>query len=349
MPVRKRISLSALLFLSMIFIACTSVYETVFPTLTDGRYDSEFPYKNSSKQLEEVSNSIKLLNCIAFYNSYLFDQELKLTLRDLKRIDLEKSARSIIFFNRTASGTATVISEDHGTISLITVAHIVNFPDTVISYYTNPDGSATQNIQSVSVKTRQSNYIPDLPDGGELEIVLMDKMQDICLLGKKYQVAKGASVDVFQYPWGNSNELEWGSFVYVFGYPMNYKMISKGIVSSPGREKNSFLIDAVFNRGSSGGAVLAIRDGVPNFELVGLVKSVPADFQYTVHPMTKTQELEYNPMIPYKGEIYVQKEQVLRTGITKVIGIEAVEEFLMTNKTFLIGKGYYIKSLFDRE
>jgi hypothetical protein len=338
---------SSAIFLSLIFfISCTSVYESVFPTLTDGRYDSEFPYRSSSKQLEEISNSIKLLNCIAFYTSYVFDENSQLSVREIKRIDLEKSAARVIFFNNTASGTATVIGVNNGSIALISVAHIVNFPDTIVSYYANPDGTASQKVQSVSVKTRQSNYIPDLPEGSELEIILMDKSLDICLLGKKIEASAAASLSIFNYPWGRSSELEWGTFIYVFGYPMNFKMISKGIISSPGREKNIFLIDAVFNRGSSGGIVLAIRDGIPNFELVGLVKSVPADFQYNVHPVARSQELEYNPMLPYKGELYVQKEQIMRTGITKVIGIEAVADFIRQNKLFLINKGFYINGLF---
>lgn len=342
----KKFSLVLLSLSVIVIFSCTSTYESVFPTLNDGRYDSEFPYKSSSKQLEEISNSIKLINCIAFYNSYVFDENSFLTIRDIKRIDVEKSATKIIFFNNTASGTATIIGENNGNVLLITVAHIVNFPDTIISYYTNPDGSPSQKVQSVSIKTRQSNYIPDLPDGGDLDIILMDKSLDICLLGKKFETIASSKLSVFEYPWGNSSELEWGTFIYVFGYPMNYKMISKGIVSSPGREKNTFLIDAVFNRGSSGGIVLAIRDGIPNFELVGLVKSVPADFQYAVHPLSKTSDLEYNPMIPYKGELYVQKEQIMRTGITKVIGIEAIAEFIKQNKNFLINKGFFVNNLF---
>jgi len=345
----KRIKRFIIIFvtqLTIIFSSCTTSYETIFPTLNDGRYDSEFPYKSSSKQLEEISNSIKLINCIAFYNSYVFDENSFLTTRDVKKIDIEKSATKVIFYNNTSSGTATIIGENNGNVLLITVAHIVSFPDTIISYYTNQDGSVSPRVQSVSIKTRQSNYIPDLPDGGELDIILMDKSLDICLLGKKFEQTSTARLSVFNYPWGNSSELEWGTFIYVFGYPMNYKMISKGIVSSPGREKNTFLIDAVFNRGSSGGIVLAIRDGIPNFELIGLVKSVPADYQYVVRPISKTQDLEYNPILPYKGDLYIQKEQIMRTGITKVIGIDAIKEFIKQNKEFLINKGFYVKTLF---
>lgn len=328
----------------LIFYSCssTSIYEKVYPTLADGKYDSEFPYRNSSKQLEEISDCIRLINSIAFYTSYIFSQSSYFTKEDLKKIDYEKTAVQKVYFNRTASGTATLIYKDQGKILFLTVAHIVSFEDTLISYFVNPDGTASNYVQSISIKTRQTNYIPDLPSGGELDIILIDKNIDIALLGKNYSGTEILGISVFNYPWGKSSELEWGNFVYVFGYPMNFKMVSKALVSISSKERNSFLIDAVFNRGSSGGIVLAIRDGVPNFELVGLIKSVPADFQYAIHPLTKEHNFEFNPLIPYKGDVYVEREQILRTGITKVISIEAVEEFIEFHKSYLASKGYYL-------
>ncbi|MCK7529466.1 MAG: hypothetical protein MZV64_73895 [Ignavibacteriales bacterium] len=53
-------------------------------------------------------------------------------------------------------------------------------------------------------------------------------------------------------------------------------MVTKAIVSNPSRdESGSFLVDAVVNNGMSGGLVLAIKDGVPNFEMVGMIQWVP--------------------------------------------------------------------------
>ena len=110
-----------------------------------------------------------------------------------------------------------------------------------------------------------------------------------------------------------------------------------------------FLIDAVFNRGYSGGIVLAIRDGVPNFELVGLVRSVPAEYEYIVRPLTMEHDMDYNPLIPYNGETYVDKIQTLRMGITKVIGIEIVKEFIDKNKEFLLSEGYNFRDFFPNQ
>jgi len=346
----RKIQIRILLALPVIFslLSCssTSIMEKVYPTLSDGKYDSEFPYKNSSQQLEEVSNSIRLINSIAFYESYVFNRDNSFTLKQLKQVDIEKIASEKVYFNRTASGTGTIIFANQGLVALLTVAHFVSFPDTVVSYFADPDGTSSQLIESISIKSKQTNYVSDFPGDGELDVILQDKNSDIALLGGRYTSNETLRMQAFNYPWGNSAELEWGSFIYVFGYPMNYKMISKGIVSSPGKEKYSFLIDAVFNKGSSGGIVLAIRDGVPNFELVGMVKSVPAEVENTLRPLMKESNLEYNPMLPYKGDIYVDKEQILRIGITKVIGIEAVKDFLLSKKSELISMGYNFKELF---
>ncbi|MCL4547041.1 MAG: serine protease [Bacteroidetes bacterium] len=325
----------------------SSVYNKVYPTLNDGKYDSEFPYRNSSAQLENISNSVKLVNSIAFYTSYLFNESDKIRAVGISGLNFEKVAYEKVFFNRTASGTATLINKDQGQVALLTVAHVVSFPDTIISFFVNQDGSLSNYVQSISIKSKQTNYVTDLPDNGEIEILAIDKVNDLAILGRSYKVEQTLKLVPFAYPWGKSSDLEWGSFVYVFGYPMNFKMVTKGIVSSPAKEKNYFLIDAAYNRGFSGGIVLAIRDGVPNFELVGLVKSVPADFMYTVRPMQREHDLDYNPMIPYKGEVYVDKEQVLRPGITKVIDIEVVKEFIENSKQELISKGYYLKDFFS--
>jgi hypothetical protein len=330
----------------LLTFSCSSVYDKMYPTLTDGKYDSEFPYNNSSQQLEQISKSIKLLNSIAFYTGYVFDSEPKFSRPDLLNMDFEKNAIEKVYFNRTSSGTATLIYTDQDKIGLLSVAHIVNYPDTIISYFVNPDGSFSKYIQSISIKSKQSNFAPDLPNNGELDIILLDKVNDIAVLGMRTNPAQSLPLTKFEYPWGKSSELEWGSFVYVFGFPMNYKMISKGIVSKNTKEKNTFLIDAVFNKGYSGGIVLAIRDGVPNFELVGLVRSVPAEYEYTIRPLSREHDIDYNPMIPYKGDLYVDKQQTLRIGITKVIAIEQVTDFFQKNKDALLDKGYFFSQFF---
>jgi hypothetical protein len=341
--------------LSFIFLfiitSCGSsaIYEKVYPTLSDSKYDSEFPYKSCSTQLEEISNTVKLISCIAYYKSYVFNEEQQFTSADIKTADLKTKAVKIINYENTSSGTATVIYSEGRNVALLTCAHVVNFPDTVITYFNKDGGVLSPFIQSISLKETQSNYIPDIPERGEVNVIVTDKRNDIALVGKTLNsINSNVHISVFKYPNGKSAELGWGDFVYVFGYPMNYKMISKALVSSPDHSKgSSFLIDAVFNRGFSGGIVLAIRDGVPNFELVGLVKSVPAENEFVLKPLVRNLDVEMNPWLPYKGDFTVEKRQSIKFGITKIIGIEAIIEFFKTNREFIERKGFYITKFFE--
>ena len=70
----RRSAVHAVALASALFLtACSSsVYRDVYPTLIDGRYDSEFPYKGCSRQLEEISETVQMLNCIAYYRTYSF-------------------------------------------------------------------------------------------------------------------------------------------------------------------------------------------------------------------------------------------------------------------------------------
>ncbi|MFH1853444.1 MAG: serine protease [Candidatus Neomarinimicrobiota bacterium] len=330
-----------LIFLSS---CARNIYEVTYPTLGDGKYDSEFPYRSSSRQLEEIAATVKMINVIGFYKSFVFDQALGLTDDRIDRTTLPSQASEIIHYNSTASGTATVIQFRNNRIALITCAHVVSLPDTLVNYY---DDNKTI-IQSIAIKDRQINYINDLPGDGDIEILFVDKKLDMAIVGKKLTSTPVPPIPVFNYPFGRARELEWGSFVYLFGYPVGNKMITKGIVSSPHLDNDrGFLIDAPFNRGSSGGIVLAIRDGIPNFELVGLASSVSANIDYVLAPGKTTDADKIDTHLPYHGEIFLRQQETIRYGITHIIAIEAIVKSLRANRHNFQAQGYDFSDLFD--
>jgi len=341
---------SVLFFFVLICLTgCTKkIYDVVYPTLSDGKYDTEFPYKNCSRQLEEISRSVKKLNCIVYYNSYIFSEEDQITKSDLNSRTIRNKAIKNVVFNKSGSGTATIIYHDADRIALLTCAHIIDTPDTIMSYFRGAERGGEEIIQSVSIKVRQQNFIVDIPIyGGEVEIIKIDRKKDIAVVGRKGLVL-GGFVPVFSYPAGKSSELEWGSFVYLIGYPVGFKMITRGIVSNPNMDASGrFLIDALFNRGFSGGVVLAIKDGVPNFELVGIAKSVSVKHVYVLRPSEDVGEYSYDPNVPYRGDTYVQLKSDINYGITHAISIETIWTFFDENKKFFIEKGYDFKGLFD--
>jgi hypothetical protein len=327
---------------SLLLAACTSsVYQDIYPTLGDGRYDSEFPYKGCSKQLEEVSETVHMLSSIAYYRTYTFDEAEQVRSEQLTADILESRLDRSVYINSTASGTATVISYLNRHAVLLTCAHIVDFEDTVISYYIGSNRRPTPHVKTVAIKEKQSNYVAVLPEGGEMEILAMDKSADIALLGKRFMSDPAAPIRVFTYPSGNARDLEWGTFVYLFGYPSGYKMVTKGIVSSPNKDRRgTFLVDAMFSRGFSGGIVLAIRDGVPNFELVGIIKLVSAHASYVLTPEKENGEVVYDPAVPYSGSVYVERKMEIESGITQAVPVETIREFVRMNASDLLRRGY---------
>lgn len=328
--------------LALSFSACrTFTYKTVYPTLSDGKYDTEFPYKTCSKQIGEIARSIKKLHCIAEYKTHIFPYEMMVTqgmidkkmLRD-KRVVKKFDSESVI-------GTATVIYYDEQKIGLLASAHVLSYPDTIWGMYEGLELENEEIVQSFSVKTRQLNYVRDLPISKNLDILAIDEDMDIAILGQEVDKQRMKPVYVFNYPIGNSDELEWGSFVYIMGYPSGYQMITRGIVSTPsGQHRNNFLIDALFNKGISGGIVLAIRDGVPNFEMVGMAKSVAARYENVLVPEEESHIKKYNPNMIYEGNVFVKMQKEINYGITYSVSSNSIKEFIDDRKIELAEKGY---------
>ena len=327
-------------------ISCSTVtYDKIFPTLKDGKYDSEFPYTGSSMELEKISKTVNRINATGFYKTYLFDPADSITLDKFKYIQFEDLAIETGYTDKSSSGTATTIYSSGGKVALLTCAHVINYPDTVITYAAGESGILTNSIEVILVKDRQVIYAAGFPEGSDLEILALDPVKDLALIGRDYKSASKYSFDVFNFPPGNAKDLEWGTFVYIFGYPMNYQMVTKALVSSPNRDRyGSFLVDAVVNPGYSGGVVLAIKDGIPNFELVGIVQWVPEEKRDLLTPQRRKNNNPYSNLIPYKGDVYVHRYSEIKYGIAKVISIERVKSFLSKNKEQLEEKGYFFSS-----
>jgi hypothetical protein len=328
----------------LILQSCSSyVYDTVYPTLGDGKYDSEFPYKSSSKELTKISETIQRVNSTAFYKIYIFNRNGRFKLNDLQSKQLDKIAETEAYANNSSAGTAITVYSENGNIALLTCAHTITFPDTIIAYQIDNEGKSTDYVESISLKEKEVIYIAGFPEGSAVDVLAKDDQKDIALLGKKYSSFTSLTFPAFKYPVGKAKELEWGSFVYLFGYPINYKIITKAIVSSPRRDENgSFLVDAVVNPGFSGGMVLAVRDGVPNFELVGIVQWVPEEDENLLYPEDLKDHTAYNPVVPYKGDLFVRKHESIKYGIAKIIPVESIVTFLQQNKSYLNSKGFYI-------
>jgi hypothetical protein len=135
------------------------------------------------------------------------------------------------------------------------------------------------------------------------------------------------NINVLNFPAGKSRDLEWGSIVYVMGYPQGYKMVTQAMVSNPeGSSRDRFITDALYNRGISGSPVLAIRDGIPNLEIVGMATSAMADKLLFTRPPENVSNV-VNPEEPYSGELFVDHVHHIKYGVTFNTSIDAIQKF----------------------
>ena len=329
-------------------ISCTTTVTTVSDLgLKDNKYDTDYPQVEKEISLDRMINSVKMINSLVYYESYLFDKTTNLKIEDLSSINFESLAVNKITSNETASGTATIIYSDNGKVALLTCAHILDFPDTIITYYKNSFGVNSKNIEIISIKSRQTNLLPEYTVNNEVDILLLDSDSDIAIVGKEISAINSSKYIPAKIKVGSTNELTWGTKVYIVGYPLNNKMITNGLVSPPQiMGKDYFFVDAVFNRGFSGGIVLAIRDGAPNFELVGMVKSGSVHRNYILRPNTNHPDFIYLPNLPYSDEVIVEQETDIKYGVTKIMTVETITDFIDKNESLLENLGYNADRLF---
>jgi hypothetical protein len=337
------------LFLSQLFACQQKTYEYVYPTLSDGKYDSEFPYRSASDQLDEIAQSVKKIFSLMDYETYHFRPEDRYLPEDLSGLPgdslLRRCTRTSKKFE-ASNGTAAIIHFDDNRIALITCAHIIWHPDTIFTYYDDNDPDSQNYLHSISVREKNRIFFTGSDHGSNLEILALDKELDLVLVGK----VTGPDIEnilPLGYPLGESKNLEWGNFVYIMGYPLGYQMITRGIISKPvNRRDEYFLIDASFNEGFSGGIVLAIRDGVPNFELVGLGKSASATLENFLVPEKQHYEQRYNSRIPYTNDVFVEEKKLVNYGVTRAVASHAMKRFYRQNMDALKAKGYNMDYFF---
>jgi hypothetical protein len=336
-----------LLLLSSVLVgSCSSsIYKEMYPTLIDGRYDSEFPYRGCSTQLEQISETVKQISVMAHYRTYLFSLDDSVRSENVSRVLIRGKLPEPTHQDHNVAGTGTVISDNNGRIALLTCAHVVDFPDTVVTRYRDPNYRLTPFIHSISIKSNQTSFLNEIAGTTSLEILAFDRGADLAILGQVLTPEQDARIRVFTYPLGRAKELEWGSFVYLFGYPSGFRMITKGIVSlSKKPPPGSFIIDAVVSAGASGSIALAVRDGVPNFELVGIVKMIAAKTSYVLKPSWLSDDVQYDPLEPYRGDMFVERRTEVQEGIALAIPAETILSFIEENQQHLAQRGYDVRS-----
>ena len=141
----NRIYSLLLFFLLLIcLVSCSQTITNVSDlNLTDKKYDADFVKITDKIQIDRLVNTVKKVNCIAYYKSYFFRDDRLLTKDSLSTSNLDDFVETTSFSTETASGTATIIYLDKNKIALLTCAHILDFPDTIFRYVKDSEGKNT--------------------------------------------------------------------------------------------------------------------------------------------------------------------------------------------------------------
>jgi hypothetical protein len=314
-----------------------------------GRYDSEFPNADASRELESITHSICKVYSVTTYKTYYFKQGMEVTRLDLSNGNYLYKSFGIMTSKETTSGTATIIFHAFKMTALITCAHIMESPDTLISFYKTLEGENEQFISSISLKEKQENFIKELATCGTVDLLAIDPANDVAIIGNACEVSL-ESLEVLGVPAGRARDLRWGNFVYLLGYPLGSLMVTNGLVSIPRNDTSGgFMVDALFNKGFSGGIILALHDGIPNFEMVGMIRSVPSQKEYYIRPEKEINEKAYDENALYRGDLYVGKHEAITYGVTTVVPMETIRALYLKNRKSLQMLGYNLDGFFEPE
>lgn len=292
-------------------------------------YTTAFPNKNISESLQSAEESVIRIISTSFYDTYSFNKP-RVTLSDVNTNRLEDIASHSHSTEESSAGTSILLAvSNRNKALLITTAHTVTSADTLITYYEGEQISANTFIETISIKRRQNNLIFTPEELSNFEIIARDALSDLALLSANLQ----ADHRELSFSMGRSEKIQTGSFLYIFGFPKGYPMITRGIASSSGAQPHQrfFISDALFNPGISGGLVLASDDQFNSFEWVGMARSAAATREPFLIP-NPDDEYSDNLIEPYNGSIFIEEKRRISYGITHAIPINEIRNFIENNQ-----------------
>ena len=239
-----------------------------------------------------------------------------------------------------------IVTQNSQKSLLLSCYHLFDFQDTVKTFYSTKKGVPTNNLLSLSIKTGQIIYITHKNSRRTAgRIVANDKRNDIALIETK-TLENQLIEQPFDGSFGKKQDLKFGKEIFLIGFPKGFLCVTRGLIS-PSPYKNKFLIDAPFNRGFSGGAVIAINKNDGTYRYFGMANSMAYDSQVVLIPSEKTVNINYYEKIPYSEEAYVKELKLVNVGITFAVNCSVITQFFDKEKKQLKLKGHNIDKKFD--
>ncbi len=332
---QRQIAAGWFVIILMLFTSCRT---TDLPQDRELHYFQHEPLQQV-EELEPIVESVNRILVSTHYDTYRFDEEDEITLDDIKADStiLEEADRT--FDIETRGGTAIMLDVTDGYPLILTTNHVIDQPDTVATHYEDDLGNET-GIAELIINDRVQRYIPAYREIGELEILVSNSENDVAFLTGSNPFELSDDVEYLNVELGSPELLDWGSKVFTIGYPLGNEMLSTAMVSEPDRDgSGGFLIDALFNPGFSGGAILAINNDDYSLELVGMARSASADAEFYLRP-ARDGVTEYDAGFLYEGPMYLEHKRRINYGIVQNVSVSLIKEVMEENRSVLEEAGF---------
>lgn len=297
-------------------------------------------------EIKKGIEAVERLHNTAIYRTYQFNADNLPLQSDFIDNNFESRAyRTSVDYQSTA-GSALVLKNNGGKTALFTASHTVTFPDTVWHYAEETEQEPYNIVEAVSVRESISHFLIGSEGIYDFEVAINDPARDLAILSHSWEPRERPRLTPLELQAGRSEELDWTDLVYAAGYPKGVEMVTRAMVSKSGQSpRRSFVLDAAFNRGFSGGAIFAERSDGSGMEWVGMISSASADREEYLVPELNGDE-EFRPDLEYSGMIYARRLQRINYGITYAVGIDQIREFYNENRNELRRRNI-ILSVFD--
>jgi hypothetical protein len=278
--------------------------------------------------------------CTAKYENFYYAPPPNIAATIPQQSLLQKEDFSI----NSVAGTGFILYKNPSKILLLTCHHIIDFADTVKTYYLDSNKKPTKYLYSLSVKYDQTVFTVYKSGPREIaKVLLSDNKNDLALIEGKPSANTLAELQ-FQGIFDESVKIRFGQEIYLLGFPKNTFMVTKGL-ASPSTSGKRFVVDAPFNKGFSGGVVISFDETGSKYQYLGMANSSAIETELIVAPSDDPEVLEKYKDIPYEGDLYTKKINLINYGISYVISIEVITDFLKKNKELLDRFGYNFSHL----
>jgi hypothetical protein len=329
---------------ALIFLSGCTLFRTATPEEV-GSYESYAGSELVRDKLKESFDSIKRIHSSVLYNTFVLKPEAHSTVEELSGRNFHELAEHTITDDHSTAGTAIVIGNRAGRTTMITASHTVTFPDTIWHYRRNQQSDQEPIVEGVSVRYSVYHFLFREDGIMNFELALNDERRDLALLVHRWDDDNSPDFTPLSVSPGNSERLDWGDLVYALGYPRGVQMMTRGMVSMTSiSPRRSFVVDASFNRGFSGGALFTVMPDGSGIEWVGILSAAYGETEYFLTPGSMTDR-DFNPDIEYDGPIYMQRANRINYGIAYAVGIDEIGAFFRENRSEIRRAGLTVPSV----